>query len=428
MPFSVGPFPRPPNAIIKKNGQPSHNQSQQITTLNGHQTQQEQATKDKPLNILIAIDDEVLIEQHQLEASLRLGPPKGQLPGPPALNTTPNTSWISNHIIFKTLKKQLNKFIGLSKFTIYPITRNELKSQPWPSTTVLLMMLINPRKYKDEDDFLIDTEKAIKDYINNGGLAVVYKLDDLFESTDVYSEVGFRSKLYKERLISRCGKQFFSSANKVIKFEDDDFEELLPKNTPVYLVTCDDYKELLGVQFIKDVNSNTNSKIIFVEERRKESESDEERFDDLNQPFSRIPVLLNEDIPSSVRFDFDTYYSNLASNRLGHHILYQEISPSTQTIIEPFTGLDGLVAIARQQTSGKGRGENQWLSPVGCAMFSLHLTVSLASKLGQRLGFVQHLMALAVVRAIKAIPGCEDIGKWCLYCLASQLASLLYHN
>jgi len=42
-------------------------------------------------------------------------------------------------------------------------------------------------------------------------------------------------------------------------------------------------------------------------------------------------------------------------------------------------------------------------------MFSVHLTVGLSSKLGQRLGFVQHLAGLALVNAIKSIPGCDQL-------------------
>lgn len=59
------------------------------------------------------------------------------------------------------------------------------------------MMLINQRKFKDADDYLVDAEKAIKEYINWGWLSVVYKLNDLFDSTDIYSEVGFRSNFSK---------------------------------------------------------------------------------------------------------------------------------------------------------------------------------------------------------------------------------------
>lgn len=54
-----------------------------------------------------------------------------------------------------------------------------------------------------------------------------------------------------------------------------------------------------------------------------------------------------------------------------------------------------------------GRGGNAWLSPPGCAMFTLHLQVALSSRLGQRIPFLQHLAALAVVEAVRTLPGYE---------------------
>lgn len=52
-----------------------------------------------------------------------------------------------------------------------------------------------------------------------------------------------------------------------------------------------------------------------------------------------------------------------------------------------------------------GRGGNAWLSPLGCAMFTLQVQVELSSKLGQRIPFLQHLAALAVVEAVRTLPG-----------------------
>lgn len=52
-----------------------------------------------------------------------------------------------------------------------------------------------------------------------------------------------------------------------------------------------------------------------------------------------------------------------------------------------------------------GRGGNAWLSPVGCALSTLLVSVPLRSLLGQRIPFVQHLMSLAVVEAVRSIPG-----------------------
>lgn len=52
-----------------------------------------------------------------------------------------------------------------------------------------------------------------------------------------------------------------------------------------------------------------------------------------------------------------------------------------------------------------GRGGNAWLSPVGCALSTLLVSVPLRSPLGQRIPFVQHLMSLAVVEAVRSVPG-----------------------
>ena len=52
-----------------------------------------------------------------------------------------------------------------------------------------------------------------------------------------------------------------------------------------------------------------------------------------------------------------------------------------------------------------GRGGNAWLSPLGCAMFSVHVQVAVSSRLGQRIPFLQHLAALAAVEVVRTLPG-----------------------
>lgn len=67
----------------------------------------------------------------------------------------------------------------------------------------------------------------------------------------------------------------------------------------------------------------------------------------------------------------------------------------------------GFAVIPRQQTKGIGRGQNTWLSPEGCLMFSLQLHISLQSVLGRNISLLQHLMACAVVKGILDFPGYE---------------------
>ena len=40
-------------------------------------------------------------------------------------------------------------------------------------------------------------------------------------------------------------------------------------------------------------------------------------------------------------------------------------------------------------------------------MFSLHVRVGLKSELGQRLAYLQHIAALAVIEGVRSLPGCQ---------------------
>ncbi|KAM9728585.1 biotin--protein ligase isoform 1-T1 [Menidia menidia] len=118
-------------------------------------------------------------------------------------------------------------------------------------------------------------------------------------------------------------------------------------------------------------------------------------------------------------FSLETYRKNLRTSHLGQVLLYAEVVTSTMDLLEGMTvhlpDDVGLIAVAAQQSQGRGRGRNAWLSPLGCAMFTLRVRVELSSKLGQRIPFLQHLVALAVVEAVCTLPGYQDIDlkvKW----------------
>ncbi|XP_052014077.1 biotin--protein ligase isoform X2 [Apodemus sylvaticus] len=134
---------------------------------------------------------------------------------------------------------------------------------------------------------------------------------------------------------------------------------------------------------------------------------------------SSIPVVTDPEAFSSEHFSLESYRQNLQTTRLGKVILFAEVTSTTMSLLD---GLMfempqemGLIAIAVRQTQGKGRGPNAWLSPVGCALSTLLVSIPLRSQLGQRIPFVQHLMSLAVVEAVRSIPEYEDINlrvKW----------------
>ncbi|XP_065397455.1 biotin--protein ligase isoform X3 [Macaca fascicularis] len=145
---------------------------------------------------------------------------------------------------------------------------------------------------------------------------------------------------------------------------------------------------------------------------------------------SCIPVVTNMEAFSSENFNLEIYRQNLQTKQLGKVILFAEVTPTTMRLLDGLMFQTpqemGLIAIAARQTQGKGslfptahcvpgRGGNAWLSPVGCALSTLLISIPLRSQLGQRIPFVQHLMSVAVVEAVRSIPKYQDINlrvKW----------------
>ncbi|KAJ7320567.1 hypothetical protein JRQ81_020078, partial [Phrynocephalus forsythii] len=153
---------------------------------------------------------------------------------------------------------------------------------------------------------------------------------------------------------------------------------------------------------------------------------------------SLMPVVTEMDTFSSEHFNFDMYKQNLHTNKLGKVVLFAEVTSTTMDLLD---GLIykipreiGLIAIAVQQIHGRGRGGNTWLSPVGAALSTLHITIPLSSQLGQRIPFIQHLASLAVVESVRSIPGYQDIDlrvKWpndIYYCDLMKLGGVLVNS
>lgn len=144
-------------------------------------------------------------------------------------------------------------------------------------------------------------------------------------------------------------------------------------------------------------------------------------------------------------WDSSLYFTSLQQARsaldeapvedLGSVIQYGERVTSTQTMLDKNPRLmrllpSGFTSLATHQISGRGRGGNAWISPLGCLQFStlLHIPVSpspgssqayyhnLGSTpmaVGPKLVFVQYLAGLAIVQAIRTGLGAEyaEVGR-----------------
>ena len=120
--------------------------------------------------------------------------------------------------------------------------------------------------------------------------------------------------------------------------------------------------------------------------------------DNIQSP-NYLPIRNNP----SESFNWDEYQSNLNTKDLGRNIIHCNVITSTFDLLQGKFLKSGLAVIADQQTSGKGRSTNKWLSPKGCAMFSLQLELSLKCGIGKHMPLLQHLVSLAVVDSVNSM-------------------------
>ncbi|KII74623.1 Biotin--protein ligase [Thelohanellus kitauei] len=112
------------------------------------------------------------------------------------------------------------------------------------------------------------------------------------------------------------------------------------------------------------------------------------------------------------KLDFQKISSNLKTRSLGNRIIAFERISSTLDVAESLkswanNGTD-LVIIADQQLSGRGRGDNKWISNLGCLMMTI--VHPLPSHLPPTL--IQHVLALAAVESIIEIRKIPLFIKW----------------
>ncbi|XP_043848821.1 biotin--protein ligase isoform X2 [Dromiciops gliroides] len=190
----------------------------------------------------------------------------------------------------------------------------------------------------------------------------------------------------------------------------------IPPLTPLYLFTAEEEVRVSFMQWLErnvdpeGVMTFSKLSLKFVSSYKPE----------LEVTPSHMPVITEtEEFETEEHFNLEIYRKNLQTKQLGKIILFAEVTSSTMSLLDGLMFVVppdlGLVAIAAQQTQGKGRDGNVWLSPMGCSLSTLHISIPLYSHLGQRIPFVQHLMSLALVEAVRSIPEYQDINlrvKW----------------
>ena len=117
---------------------------------------------------------------------------------------------------------------------------------------------------------------------------------------------------------------------------------------------------------------------------------------------------------TSPLFSAALYFSHLRNKTSGpgRELWFAPALDSTQThlISSGVDGDAGIVCVAARQTAGKGRGDNTWESPEGCLMFSFRQ--SFPDREGKTLPFMQYVISLAMVRAVRKCAYIDIKIKW----------------
>ncbi|KAJ1851406.1 biotin holocarboxylase synthetase [Coemansia sp. RSA 2703] len=131
-----------------------------------------------------------------------------------------------------------------------------------------------------------------------------------------------------------------------------------------------------------------------------------------------LVICTPESLPNTKetpRFDMNLalkYMQEAKAHTIGSWLMYSEVTGSTQTFLEKNIRLqnllpNGTVNVAAVQVSGRGRGRNVWISPVGCLQFTMllrHPNLKQAPVV-----MLQYLFSLAAMEAIKCQPGYEGL-------------------
>lgn len=136
-------------------------------------------------------------------------------------------------------------------------------------------------------------------------------------------------------------------------------------------------------------------------------------------PSTDSAMKVNTERGKCKNFDWTIYLNSLNTDTYGKVLIYTDVIPSTQTFLQDLRvnsiNHDGFILTARQQSRGKGRTGNTWLSPLGCMMFSMQIMIPIDSNLGRSLPLIQHLVVVAFVKSIREKIGFEDLDlniKW----------------
>ncbi|RNA11303.1 biotin-- ligase [Brachionus plicatilis] len=340
---------------------------------------------------------------------------------------------------FKRVKLFVQKILGKNSYTIYNLNLADLqKSSVWIPSCRLLISL---EQFNLCDEALEQKIKTFTGYLRTGGkILSVPSLNDnleqdlrkfengtiLFHREKYLFESHYESDLsltkkegqlnllksddlfYTFESTENPGSHFISKV-----FIESDNHSPQPFLDELFLRIFSEYFQLTKAQ---ESNNNTQLKenyIIFSKNKLLQSVNVISKY-----LHGTMKKEANIDLESTKadNFEHKKYFENLQAKSIGSIIMYSDLVESTMnSITNLVSSLDSIVVVARQQIQGQGNNKNEWLSPIGCCMFTLYLNLNSNNFSTSRICLLQFAAGLSCVKAVKSIKGCEDFAigiKW----------------
>ncbi|XP_049806651.1 uncharacterized protein LOC126249056 isoform X4 [Schistocerca nitens] len=359
----------------------------------------------------------------------------------------PNVLIVSESVIARNnIKDMLYNVLNKNRYTVYTTTQEQLLIQPWMDNTRLLVVSGNVSH---------ELGSRVINYLLQGGKVLCLCSDllhlmlPMFRTAEVRERelVQFSYGQWKRVSLMHHIFCYQPSPEHRRFFRFEDLRRNPPEKLPSVVLVYDENRvphelqiEILGAEetwhtpsLIMATAAASGGRFIFsqvhLEIDPQQYEQEKEKFRTLQASDSARLAILRDLL--SVHLGIECSLSDtvphykpgyllgrseaLKTKVLGQVVLYTEVMTSSMDVLEGAELLDGLAVVTHRQTRGKGRSGNTWISPEGCAVFSVHLHISRSSYLGQHLLLVQHLAGLAIVSSICSLPGYENLNlrlKW----------------
>ncbi|KFM57715.1 Biotin--protein ligase, partial [Stegodyphus mimosarum] len=353
--------------------------------------------------------------------------------------------------LYKKVKNKLQLCLHVDKYITYQLTKAQVFNTPWKENTALLVVCC--------ENISNDLAKCFTDYVENGGKLIISctsfnsNLTGAVCDKKLHDENWIQIKYRHSKELSVYQGKFRYSVSKqeVLAYDNNNAPVIFRSNfgkgiaiiSELHLGTepCNLHfsdavsrkqydenclfilKAILTTELDLEENSSnimqpTSGYIISQNEpclkkiidslkvrdiSIKMSDLKTDETDSTHSDSLKLSLQSDDGSEESVLFNKILYFSHLNTKIFGRVVVFFPVITTTMIASEYFSDYEGLTVIARRQIGGRGRSDNKWISPEGCAMFTLHFSLSLSSELGQKLSILQHLSSLAIVHGIKKI-------------------------